>query len=62
MSTEKKPYQAPKIFEVELNQDQAILTLCETGTTSTANNKSSGGCNGACKKSMTTGGSAAHPS
>lgn len=31
---EKKKYEAPKVYRVVLNHDQAILSGCSTGTTS----------------------------
>ena len=31
--TDKKPYSAPQIFEVELNHDQAILSVCSAAAT-----------------------------
>lgn len=34
---EKKPYVPPKIFQVELNQEQAILTSCSVGESSISN-------------------------
>lgn len=57
----KKAYTPPKIFQVELNQEQAILTTCATGTTNPSNSRTAG-CSTACKKSRTAGGSAGHPS
>ena len=47
---EKKPYAAPKIFQVELNQEQAILTACKTGVASLSNHGTHF-CNAACKRS-----------
>ena len=31
--TEKKPYSPPQIFQVELNQEQAILAVCSSAAT-----------------------------
>ena len=59
--SQKKAYTPPKIFQVELNQEQAILTTCATGTTNPSS-RATGGCSTACKKLTRTGGSAAHPS
>ena len=60
---QKKPYAAPKIFQVELNQEQAILTTCATGTTNVSSRTTAGGgCSTACKKFSRTSGAAAHPS
>lgn len=39
---DKKPYVSPQLFEVPLDQDQAILTACSTATISS----SAGGTNG----------------
>lgn len=58
---QKKPYTPPKIFQVELNQEQAILTTCATGTTNPSA-RSTLGCATSCKKLARTGSSAAHPS
>lgn len=58
---QKKPYTPPKIFQVELNQEQAILTTCATGTTNPSA-RSNRGCSTACKRLGRTSGSAAHPS
>lgn len=40
----KKPYTAPQIFQVELNQQQAILTACTTTTTSLVTRAGGTGC------------------
>ena len=58
--TEKKPYSPPQIFEVELNQEQAILAVCSTTATTisdrgTKNCSGSGGNN--CRR-FTSGGNA----
>lgn len=42
--TEKKPYNPPQLFRVELNQEQAILSACSLATTSASN-----GGNTACR-------------
>lgn len=39
---QKKPYTTPQLFEVPLDQEQAILTSCSTATIAT----SAGGTNG----------------
>ena len=63
--TEKKPYSPPQIFEVELNQEQAILALCST-TATTISNRGTLGCSGSggsnCRRSTSSGGSGAQPS
>ena len=53
--SKKKPYEAPKIYRVELNQEQAILAGCQSGTTSLS---ASGAvaCTAVCRRSSTTGG------
>ncbi len=35
--SEKKPYQAPQVFRVELSHDQAILTTCSIKTMAALN-------------------------
>lgn len=60
--TKKKPYAAPKISEVELNQEQAILVTCASGTTSVSNNRTTGCVAGTCKRSMNSGNSGGRPS
>jgi len=49
--TDKKPYSAPQIFEVELNHEQAILSVCSVSAT---NNDDTGGsrCAGVCRRCM----------
>jgi hypothetical protein len=58
--TEKKPYNLPQLFRVELSQEQAILSACSLTTTSVSNN-GNGGCRplsgGNCKKHTGGGGS-----
>ena len=49
--SEKKPYSAPQIFQVELNHEQAILSQC-SATATNLDDTSSGGCAGVCKKCM----------
>jgi len=60
--SERKPYVPPKIFQVELNQEQAILTVCATGITNVSNNRTAGCVAGTCKRSMNAGNNAAHAS
>ena len=63
MSTDKKPYQPPKIFQVELNQDQAILTVCSAGVTNISTSANRKCVTGACKRGANPGGdNANHPS
>lgn len=62
MNQDKKPYAPPKVFEVELNQDQAILTTCSVGVTNISNNRTNACVAGTCKRAMGTGDSAGHPS
>jgi hypothetical protein len=49
--SEKKPYDSPQIFQVELNPEQAILTACSITATSLANggNRSCYGAGNNCK-------------
>ena len=60
---EKKPYTSPKIFRVELNQEQAILAMCSNSTTNLSNVTGSS-CKAACRRSTTGSGkdSANNPS
>ena len=61
--SEKKPYVPPKIFQVELNQDQAILTSCSAGVTNPSVNRTASCTAGTCKRAMvTSGNSGAHSS
>ena len=52
---QKKPYEPPKIYRVELNQEQAILAACQQGSTSISNSGATG-CISTCRRSSTTGG------
>ena len=61
--TEKKPYSPPQIFEVELNQEQAILALCSTNTTGLSNSGTVGcSSTNSCRRFTGSGGSGAQPS
>ena len=52
----KKPYVTPKVFRVELNPEQAILTACSLATTN-ASNGGNGSCRPAsCKRHTGVGG------
>jgi hypothetical protein len=63
MSSEKKPYQSPKIYQVELNQEQAILTTCSVGVTNVSTSANRGCIAGTCKRGGNAGrDSASHPS
>ena len=58
--TEKKPYSPPQLYEVPLDQNQAILTACSLTTMSVAAGALFGtGCrvNGNCETAMCGGGS-----
>ncbi|MBX3235122.1 MAG: hypothetical protein KF814_03130 [Nitrospiraceae bacterium] len=44
--TQKKAYQAPQLFRVELNPEQAILTQCSTMTMNTVAGFGSNTCRG----------------
>jgi hypothetical protein len=58
-TTKKKPYSAPQLLRVELNQDQAILTACSLMASNISNSSSPGFCHssGSCKRRNTGGGS-----
>ena len=45
--TMKKPYNAPQLFRVDLNQEQAILSACSLMTTSASN-----GGNSRCNRTL----------
>lgn len=57
--SEKKPYSPPQLYEVTLDQEQAILTACSLTTASIAAGVGTMGCrvNGRCE-SVACGGSA----
>ncbi|MBI3355405.1 MAG: hypothetical protein HY038_01280 [Nitrospirae bacterium] len=57
--TEKKSYSPPQLYEVTLDQEQAILTACSLTTVSVAAGAGTNGCrvNGRCESPM-CGGSA----
>lgn len=42
---EKKPYTAPQIFRVELNHEQAVISVCST----TSSNAMAGGAGTGCR-------------
>ena len=58
--TEKKPYSPPQLYEVTLDQEQAILTACSLTTMSVAAGVGTNGCrvSGNCETAMCGGGSA----
>ena len=58
--TEKKPYSPPQLYEVTLDQEQAILTACSLTTMTIAAGVGTNGCrvNGRCETAMCGGGSA----
>jgi hypothetical protein len=60
---ERKPYSAPQLVRVELNHEQAILSVC-TVTAMTVMAGSGMNCRlqNLCKKATTAGDSAARPS
>jgi len=51
---DKKPYSTPQLVQVALNHEQAILTVCETGTSAVQHTASPGFCKSAvpnaCKR------------
>lgn len=53
----KKPYTAPQIFRVELNQQQAVLAVCATSATGLSLGGTRG-CQGSvnCRRSTTNNG------
>jgi hypothetical protein len=62
---EKKPYQAPQVFGVKLNHEQAVLSACTVGHTSLQADR--GGDNNCrpqngCKKAAAAGDSGSPPS
>jgi hypothetical protein len=67
--TEKKPYTPPQIFQVELNQEQAILAVCSTSATTVSNagpgrgtTCRSGGTGASnCRRSTSSGGNSSSP-
>ena len=67
--TEKKPYSPPQIFQVELNQEQAILAVCAAAATTvsdsapgTGNTCRSGGSGTSnCRRSSSGGGNSMPP-
>ena len=56
--TEKKPYSPPQLYEVTLDQEQAILTACSLTTMSIAAGAGVNGCrvNGLCEPPGSAGG------
>ena len=56
--SDKKPYSAPQIFQVELNHEQAILSICSVAAT-TMDDTSNSTCKGRCRKCMSSGGDSA---
>jgi len=54
----KKPYAPPKIFQVELNQEQAILAACHA-TATAANNRGTARCRTTCRRHASGGNSGA---
>jgi hypothetical protein len=51
--SDKKPYSAPQIFQVELNHEQAILSQCSVSATNN-DDTSSNVCAGVCRKCMSS--------
>jgi len=49
--SDKKPYSAPQIFQVELNHEQAILSVCSVSATNQDDTIGSR-CAGVCRKCM----------
>lgn len=54
--TEKKPYSPPKIFQVELNQQQAILATCSSTASSVSTRGTRGCVPGGCSRQATNTG------
>lgn len=62
--SEKKPYSPPQIFQVELNQEQAILAACATAATTFSDSgagrgstcRSGGSGTSNCRRSSSGGG------
>jgi hypothetical protein len=56
--TEKKPYSSPQLYEVALDQEQAILTACSLTTMSIPAGTGTNGCrvNGLCEPPGSAGG------
>jgi hypothetical protein len=52
-----KPYTPPQIFQVELNQHQAILATCST-TPASISTGSRSGCSSSCRRSTRASSSA----
>ena len=54
----KKPYSPPQLYEVVLDQEQAILTACSLTTTSISAGVGTNGCraNGRCQPPGSAGG------
>jgi hypothetical protein len=61
--SEKKPYVPPQLFRVELNHEQAILSACSVGVSSTKQGNTGGSCkSGTCKQANGAGDSGARSS
>jgi hypothetical protein len=56
--TDKKPYSSPQLYEVPLDQEQAILTACSLTTMSIAAGVGANGCraSGICEPPGSAGG------
>ncbi len=56
----RKRYEPPQLFRVDLNHEQAILSICSTGTNVPNNAANPRSCKhqggGACKKDNSNGG------
>lgn len=62
---EKKPYSAPQLTRVELNHEQAILSVCSAATTAPNATNGAGGCKTSappCKHASGAGDNAARAS
>ncbi len=58
----RKPYVMPKVVQVELRQEQAVLVLCNQSATSTSIGTGDVLCNTTCRKESDIGNSGRPPS
>jgi hypothetical protein len=58
----KKTYTPPQFVRVELNHEQAVLSVCSTMATTAMAGTTNMCRNNACKRAATTGNSAGRPS
>lgn len=60
--TPKKPYTPPKIYEVELNQEQAILAVCSSSSANLAAGATRKCRTGNCRQASSSGDNAGRAS